>query len=71
MFKAFAMFFNFITSFFASANNLANAMEAATATVDDRAQAFRKEQSEENSQRLAKLAAQVEHTKANPPKFTF
>ncbi len=71
MFKFVAMFFAMLTNFCKSADNLAVALEATTATVSDRANAFRDEQSVENEQRLAKLKARKEHIKANPQKFDF
>ncbi len=71
MLAMFAMFFTTITNFFSSANNLASALNKATATVDDRAGAFQLEQQEENKQRLAYIKAKQEHNKNNPETFEF
>ena len=65
------MFFAMLTNFTKSADNLASALEATTATVNDRANAFRAEQTEENKQRLAQLQALVKHNADNPKKFVF
>ena len=71
MFKFIAMFFAMLTNFTKSADNLAAALEATTATVEDRAKAFRAEQTVENDQRLAKLKARKEHIAKNPETFEF
>tara|TARA_R110002012_G_C11372226_1_gene582193 strand:- start:25 stop:243 length:219 start_codon:yes stop_codon:yes gene_type:complete len=71
MLAMFSMFFTTITNFFSSANNLASALNKATATVDDRAGAFQLEQQEENAQRLAYIKAKQAHSKANPETFEF
>lgn len=71
MFESIAMIFTTITNFFSAINRLTLAGDHLAETAEQRASAFRDEQSEENKQRLAKLKAQAEHNEANPPKFEF
>ena len=71
MFQSIAMFFTTITTLFSSVNRIATAGDYLAETAEERAKAFRDEQSEENKQRIAMLKARVEHNKANPPKFEF
>ena len=71
MFATIAMFFSTLTNIFSSINRLAIATDHIAETAEQRASAFKAEQSEINTQRLAYLKAKQAHTEANPEQFEF
>lgn len=71
MFESIAMIFTTITNFFSAINRLTLAGDHLAETAEQRASAFRDEQSEENKLRLAELKARAKHNADNPKEFEF